>query len=136
MMKLNEELEIQTPEIYCAISLVLNEEVDVDAIIKRLRQLGIKEIEIKTPKCEPIISLEIAIVRNERLWYLDEALTKMFNQIDNSLFQIKKIIDDVEGKICIDIAFYQYGIYPALEFKGDNMEKIRFLEADISIDAY
>lgn len=136
MSNVNDELKIQIPEIYCAISIMLNENADTDALIERLNQLGIVDIEITTPKCESIISLEIAMVRNEKFWYLDEALTKMFNQIDNYLVQLKNLIDVFEGKICIDIAFYQYGTYPALEFMGENMKKIRFLEADISIDAY
>ena len=136
MSNINDELKKQMPEIYCAISIVLNENTDANELIEKLNQLGIADVEITTPKCESIISLEIAVVRNEKFWYLDEALTKMFNQIDNYLVQLKKLINDFEGKVCIDIAFYQYGTYPALEFMGDNMKKIRFLEADISIDAY
>lgn len=136
MSNVNEEPKIQIPEIYCAISIMLNPNADIDMLIKRLNQLGIKNIKIINPKCEETISLEIAIVRNEKLWYLDEALTKMFTQIDNCLIQLKNLVEIFEGKICIDIAFYQYGTYPALEFMGENMKKIRFLEADISIDAY
>ena len=136
MSNINDELKKQIPEIYCAISIVLNENTDANELIEKLNQLGIVDVEITTPKFESIISLEIAVVRNEKFWYLDEALTKMFNQIDNYLVQLKKLINDFEGKVCIDIAFYQYGTYPALEFMGDNMKKIRFLEADISIDAY
>ena len=136
MSNINDELKKQIPEIYCAISIVLNENADANELIEKLNQLGIVDVEITTPKFESIISLEIAVVRNEKFWYLDEALTKMFNQIDNYLVQLKKLINDFEGKVCIDIAFYQYGTYPALEFMGDNMKKIRFLEADISIDAY
>lgn len=136
MSNVNEKFKIQIPEIYCSISIMLNENADIGALIEKLKQLGIANIKIITPKYETTIGLEIAIVKNEKFWYLDEALTKMFSQIDNCLVQLKKIIDIFEGKICIDIAFYQYGTYPALEFVGENMKKIRFLEADISIDAY
>lgn len=136
MSNINEELKTQVPEIYCAISIMLNENADISALIEKLKQLGIADIKIITPKYEATLSLEIAIVKNEKFWYLDEALTKMFSQIDNCLIQLKKMVDIFEGRICIDIAFYQYGTYPALEFMGENMKKIRFLEADISIDAY
>ena len=134
MINVNDGVRI--PEIYCAISIMLNENANIEALIERLNRLDIVDIEITAPKYESIVSLEIAMVRNEKFWYLDEALTKMFNQIDNYLVQLKNLIDIFEGKVCIDIAFYQYGTYPALEFMGENMKKIRFLEADISIDAY
>ena len=134
MINVNDGVRI--PEIYCAISIMLNENANIEALIERLNRLDIVDIEITAPKYESIVSLEIAMVRNEKFWYLDEALTKMFNQIDNYLVQLKNLVDIFEGKVCIDIAFYQYGTYPALEFMGENMKKIRFLEADISIDAY
>ncbi len=35
-----------------------------------------------------------------------------------------------------EVSFLQYGLYPALEFFSENMKKICYLEADISIDPY
>ena len=60
----------------------------------------------------------------------------MFSRVDNYLNKIKEITKKYNGKICIDIAFYEYGTYPALLFSGENMKKIHYLEADISIDPY
>lgn len=128
-------LDKQIPEIYCAISLIFEQGVDVDVIACSLREMGILEINICKPKCESLVSLDIAIVKNERFWYLDDALTKMFSKIVR-IEQLKELVSKYKGTFCIDIVFYQYGTYPALEFVGDNMKKIRFLEADISIDAY
>lgn len=130
-----ENLDKQMPEIYCAISIIFERNVDVDEISSSLREIGISEIRVCRPKYESLISLDIAIVKNERFWYLDNALTKMFSKI-NRIEQLKEVVSGYEGTFCIDIAFYHYGTYPALEFVGDNMKKIRFLEADISIDAY
>ena len=96
--------------------------------------MEILEINVCKPKCESLVSLDIAIVKNERFWYLDDALTKMFSKIVQ-IEQLKELVSKYKGTFCIDIAFYQNGTYPALEFIGDNMKKIRFLEADISIDA-
>lgn len=128
-------LNKQIPEISCAISIVFEQDVEVDEIVSSLKEMGISEIDVCRPKCEPLVSLDIAIVKNERFWYLDDALTKMFSKI-NAIEHLKEIVSEYGGAFCIDIVFYQYGTYPALEFIGDNMKKIRFLEADISIDAY
>lgn len=131
----NKKFDKQIPEIYCAISIVFKQDVEVDEIVSSLKEMGISEINVCRPKCEPLVSLDIAIVKNEQFWYLDDALTKMFSKI-NAIEHLKEIVSEYGGAFCIDIAFYQYGTYPALEFIGDNMKKIRFLEADISIDAY
>lgn len=128
-------LDKQIPEIYCAISIIFEQSADVDKILSSLREIGISEIKVCKPKCESLVSLDIAIVKKEQFWYLDDALTKMFLKIDR-IEQLKKVVREHKGNFCIDIAFYQYGTYPALEFIGENMEKIRYLEADISIDAY
>ena len=124
------------PEIYCAISISFGIDVDVLSIMGSLEHLGIENFEIHKPKCESLVCVDIAIIKNEPFWYLDEALTKMFLQVERSLPKIKEIIEKFHGEACIDIAFCQHGIYPALEFSGENMKKISFLEADISIDPY
>ena len=131
-----ESLKDQIPEIYCALSVSAEENESISYIAEKFQQLGISEYEIITPKFDSYANINFAIVRNEKHWYLDDALTKMFSKIDDCLPQLKKIVDDYGAKLCIDIAFYQHGTYPALEFIGDNMSKIRFLEADISIDAF
>lgn len=129
----NEQIN-KIPEIYCAISVSFERNTNMTSVSDSLNQIGIYNFEIHTPKCEPIVCLDIAIVKNEPFWYLDEALTKMFLQVENCLSDLKEIIKKFHGQVCIDVAFYQYGTYPALTFFGENMKKIHFLEADISID--
>ncbi len=124
------------PEIYCAIEILFDKNTDINSVSEALHQIGIDDFEILMPKCEPITILEMAIVKKEPFWYLDEALTKMFLYVDNCLFDLIEVIKKFHGQARIDIAFYQYGTYPALEFSGKNMKKIRTLEADISIDPY
>lgn len=131
-----DESDVQIPEIYCSVSIKLNENINRNQMLDELLQLGIQKVKFIAPKMELCTYFEIAVVRNERFWYLDEALTKMFGQIDTKLQDLKKMVDKYGGSFGIDIAFYQYGTYPALEFVGENMRKIRFLEADISIDPY
>ena len=124
------------PDIYLAISISLENENNLNIFIDKLAHIGIKDINIITPKYENLTYIEIATVKNDKNWYLDDALKKMFSQIDHCIIELKSLIDEYKGKVCIDIAFYHYDSFPALEFFGDNMKKIRFLEADISIDAY
>lgn len=135
-MKLeNNLLYREQPEIYCALSIVLNRDENIEIIIDEIHKLGILETKIIMPKFENIITIDIAIIQYEKSWYMDEILTKMFSKIDHCLIDLKRIIEKYHGIFCIDIAF-SHDIFPALEFSGENMSKIRFLEADISIDAY
>ncbi len=131
---INMNLDKQIPEIYCAISIILKQTVDVEEISSRLREMGISKIKVCRPKCASSVSLDIAIVEYERFWYLDDALKKMFSKIVR-IDELKELVCEYKGSFFIDIAFYQYGTYPALEIVGDNMRMIRFLEADIGIDA-
>lgn len=124
------------PEIYCALALGFDENVCTEEIVDSLKKIGILEMKICRPKCGSEIYFDICVVNNERFWYLDDALTKMFSKIECKPQQLKDIVQKFKGTILVDIAFCQYGTYPALEFVGENMKKIRFLEADISIDAY
>jgi len=133
---MNAQQTDKIPEIYCAISLFFKRDIDTFSISNGLKQLGIQNIEIHKPKYEPVVRVNIAIIKNEPFWYLDEALTKMFLQVENCLTDVKEIIEKFHGEACIDIAFHHYGTYPALEFSGESMKKIRYLEADISIDPY
>ena len=126
---------IVQPEIYCALSIVFDQSINVDVVLSNLKEFVLSEIKIRRPKYETSVCLDVAIVNNERLWHLDEALTKVFAQI-HQIERMKEFVFEHGGTFYIDIAFYQYGTYPSLEFVGENMKKIRFLEADISIDAY
>ena len=136
MVFFKESSTMPIPDMYLALSILLEDGNNLNIFIDKLAHIGVKDINIITPKYENLTYIEIAIVKNEKNWYLDDALKKMFSQIDHCIIELKSLIDEYKGKVCIDIAFYHYESFPALEFFGDNMKKIRFLEADISIDAY
>lgn len=127
---------VLVPEIFCALSILLNENSDISAFENDLLKAGIRCQKKSKPKCEPLFRLDLAIIHYERFWELDSALAKMFSTINWSLPQLKGIVNKYRGYIYIDIAFYQYGSYPALTISGDNMKKIRELEANISIDPF
>lgn len=115
--------------------------IDLTQIIGKLKQFGINNTKDLNIKCEPIvwdpkILLEIATVNYEKFWDLDKALMKMFAQIDHCLAELNEIIKRKNGDVTINIVFYQYGTYPVLGFSRENVEKIHFLNASISIDAY
>ena len=78
------KLDKRVPEIYCAISMLVRQEAQIEKIVSRLTEIGIKEIKVCKSRSEPVISLDFAIVKNERFWYLDDALTKMFSRIKTS----------------------------------------------------
>lgn len=123
------------PEIYCALSIELENNVNFNRIVESLKMIGVHDTKVVIPKSEPLINLDFAIVDYEQFWYLDDALTKMFSKI-HDIKRLKTLVNECCGHFFVDIAFYQYGTYPALEFKGENMSKIRFLNADIIINAY
>ena len=124
------------PEIYCALAAVFNNEANTTQIINELSAAEISCIAVHQPKAEPTTIFEVAVVRAEKLWSIDEALSKLFLQIDKSLIELRGIVRKNKGQILVDIAFYQYGTYPTLYFGGDNMTKIHFLDANISIDPF
>ena len=124
------------PEIYSAIDVAFDKSIELSPIIDKLTVLGIDNIQICRPRFEYDVILKFAIVKRECFWYLEEALTKMFSYVDQNIIQLKDVITENNGIVFIDIAFYQYGTYPSLIFDGENMKKIHFLDANISIDAY
>ena len=132
----NDKKRDEIPEVYSKISFSFDENVDVDMILNDLKGLGIYDTEVIRPKCFPRVSIGFAEIYYERFWYISEALTKMFSKVEGRLPQLKALLARYNGSAFIDIAFYQYGTYPALDFDGENMKKIRFLEADIGIDPY
>jgi len=129
-------LKCKMPEIYCAISAKFHRETRIDSLIDKLKEVGIHEVKIVYPKLTETLCISFAVVYYERFWEIDDVLTKVFSKVDSALPEIKNIIEKYYGKIYIDIAFYHYGTYPALLFSGENMRKICYLEADISIDPY
>ena len=126
----------EMPNIYCAINVRFANENDALYAIKQLAELSVKTTEYRKPKVIGQGYFSIACIKNKPYWYLDDALKDMFAMIDHCLPQICRIIKQHCGRSLIDIAFYHDERYPALVFEGENMRKIRMLEADISIDAY
>ena len=126
----------EMPNIYCAINVRFANENDALYAIKQLAELSVKTTEYRKTKVIGQGYFSIACIKNKPYWYLDDALKDMFAMIDHCLPQICRIIKQNCGWSLIDIAFYHDERYPALVFEGENMRKIRMLEADISIDAY
>ena len=124
------------PEIYCSLAAVFSSEVNATQILDEFGSAGIDCFAVRKPKVEPTVIIEVAVVRAEKLWSIDEALSKLFSSIDKSLCEFKRIVMKHNGTSLIDIAFYQYGTYPSLFFQGENMKKIHFLSANISIDPF
>lgn len=73
-------------------------------------------------------------LKNFCCWEVNELLTNLFLLCDFNLLLSAQ--SKFGAKILIDISFHHYHKYPALIFDGENMENIRKLCADISIDAY
>ncbi len=128
-------LSNEIPEIYCAISVIFNTNIDVESVLNELRYIGINNVKVCRPKYESVTYIDFAIIHYEKFWHLSDAITKMFLQIDNCIVQLKNIITKYGGETLIDIAFYQYGTHPSLVLSGENMKKIHYLDAHVSIDA-
>ncbi len=124
------------PEIYSAIKITFNLPNDLVAIVSKISVLSIEEIEIYYSSQNSFLQLTLAMVKNEKFWCISDALKKMFSFVDCALSELREITIIYHGSVTIDVAFYQHGTYPALDFDGDNMRKIHYLNADISIDAY
>jgi len=67
-------------------------------------------------------------------WEIDDLLTKLFSECDIEL--LCDMVSRYGAKVLVDISFHHYSIFPALVFEGSNMQIIRKLQADISIDPY
>lgn len=80
------------------------------------------------------IEAVIAEVRNFYSFEFDDLLTHLFAQCD--LKKIYELAESQQAKVLIDISFHHYDSFPAMVFEGRNMEIIRSLNADISIDPY
>ncbi|MBR3956082.1 MAG: hypothetical protein IKJ63_11485 [Clostridia bacterium] len=127
----------QMPEIYCAIVLNFDKIIaEAPPFTDDIKTMDIKGVKFWLPKHRKGSKLTIAEIYYEKFWDLEDALTHLFQIVDGKLPTIKEINKKYNGKVLLDIAFYQYGTYPSLTLDGQNMEKIRFLEADISIDPY
>ena len=74
-------------------------------------------------------------IKSFSCWHMEELLTELFALCNIS--QIMHAIKALHGEVLIDLWFYHYDdIFPSLFIGGKNMEIIRLLHADISIDPY
>ena len=122
----------QIPEIYCDLSLLFPVECD-DGILQHIIAIsaGASINSESSAKC-----LIVAKTGYLKTWYLDEALAQLFRKIEAILPQIADLAQAHGTKALVNIAFWQYGTYPALSITGKNMAYIRALQADIDIDPY
>ncbi len=125
----------QIPSIYCALLVFCS---DLTAT---------KELEVVLSQClgHPIhssigsdgnASFDLVETGYVQSWELNDVLDILFLKIDGKIEAIKQVIQKYTCKAYVDIAFHQYGTYPALNFYGEVMKKIIFLEAEIGIDPY
>lgn len=124
----------QIPEIYCDIMLASPD--DPGRMIQELKAIGICPRKTGKHSVDSSQRLVIAKTGYRKTWYLDDALAYLFEKVDVVMPQLVRFIETYHVKAKINIAFWQYGTYPALCITGKNMEKIRLLQADIDIDPY
>lgn len=99
-----------------------------DALREFLR--GIEEWK----KTEDGIEIVYRKIESFLCWHIEDLLTELFSLCN--LSQIMHCISVFNGEVLIDLWFYHYDTYPSLYFGGKNMEIIRRLRANISIDPY
>ena len=126
----------KVPEIYCSLSICFDKSVDIDDVLKALCKIGITTYKIHTPKCEPVTVIELTAIYYEPFWELNDALSKLFIQFDNKLVGLKAVVSAYEGEAYVDIAIAAHGSYPTLFLERENVGKISYLNAGISIDLY
>lgn len=123
------------PLIYCCICIEIKTIYGIKNILCDFENLGIKNVLYKKTKKGDVYIFQIAVINYSSFWYLNEALKMMFEKIPQ-LYKLKKMVKTLNGTIWIDIAYYHYKTHPALVISGINMKKIKFLDANISIDPY
>lgn len=117
-----------SPCLYGAIVLSFPPTTSASALDKLLPQ---ETSYIRHTDC---IEAVIAEARDFYSYEFDDLLTHLFAQCD--LKKIHEIAESQQAKVLIDISFHHYNTFPAMVFEGRNMEIIRSLNADISIDPY
>lgn len=122
----------QIPEIYCDLSLLFPVECD-DGILQHIIAISAGAFINSESSAKCLIVAKTGYLKT---WYLDEALAQLFRKIEAILPQIADLAQAHGTKALVNIAFWQYGTYPALSITGKNMAYIRALQADIDIDPY
>ena len=88
------------------------------------------------PKYAKASDVTITNIPLSEHWYLDEALEEMFSQLRPQMDLLKEIRRSFQSSYIVDIECHKGDVYPALVLSGKNMEYIRLLESDVSIDLY
>ncbi len=84
---------------------------------------------------DDMVAMTYVETKNFCCWEVNELLTNLFSLCDFQLLLFAQ--SELSAKILVDISFHHYDdTYPALIFDGVNMEYIRMMKADISIDPY
>lgn len=135
-MRLRNKKKNIAPEIYSELVLEFPGNTDIAPILQKLSDIGVEVIKTTIPKCVYAVEITIAEVNYKACWDIDEILTETFSSVENTLASIKEIICQNRGKILVSLAIYTDGNYPGIVFEKENMEKIHFLGANISIDMY
>jgi len=123
-----EKVRKKEPHIICSLVYITGKENVEIELLSKMRDENI-DISIFDDNYEITIS---KIDSYE--WYLENILDQLFQDFDK-----KRIVDYIDINICkvlLDIEIWRTDRYPSIIFSGKNMEKIRTLKADISIDMY
>ena len=71
---------------------------------------------------------------NDKAWYLDEVVSKLFDSLENIKNQVKELIIHYHGETVIDIAVCETETYPALGFSLETIQNICLYSASVGID--
>ena len=127
----------RAPRILCSLYLIFRSDLEISKVIDSLLDNDISIIEYRLEPQTKNHSLRVLHIDYKEFWEISDALSELFKSMDdNKTDALSRLLIEHGGNAILDIAFYYYGTYPALLFTGKNMEIIRALKADISIDAY
>ncbi len=126
----------RVPEIYTAIAISFDKNADIEQIKTELKIIGISDIKIEAPKCSNELDVVVFETRSKNDWYLNDVISKMFSNMNCSINELGEIITKHNGNTYIDIAFWHYKTYPALEISKENIKKMNLLNASLGIDPY
>ena len=134
-MTTTEELNTsrQIPTIRCTFSVSFTDATTAQNFATSVYALVGRKLKIFKPKASNEWIVDVAVL-DEQFWYLDEAVSKLFAQIDKDKNQLKKMIIQHHGEVAIDIAAYETETYPALFFSRETVQNICFFSASVGID--
>jgi hypothetical protein len=123
------------PDIYCALEVICPAPSPSDGFEDQLNQIMGTPI-VPTKSFDGELFYTLAETGNVPSWDLTDILNQMFAMLNGKLSDLKQLVRSYGYSFYVDVAFYHHGTYPTLNFSGEAMKNIIFLEADISIDPY